>query len=165
MRPVVLMGFEMEAMEYMVWGVAGIISSRLAQPKASSQMISPFLATATDMDGISPAVTASRMVVRTSSKAGFGTVADVGTWPKMRPGNTQRRQTVAAVCLRPLTTWDIVDSRAWKRGSPKGSEHPGRGESEPSGDDGTVADEWQGGVSDSFSGTSFEDSSLPPSWM
>jgi hypothetical protein len=75
------MGFEMEAMEYMVWGVAGIMASRFAQPKDSSQITWPSLATATDMDGISPLVTASKMVARTRSKVGLGTVAVVGVWP------------------------------------------------------------------------------------
>ena len=62
--------------------MAGIIFSRFAHPKASSQMTSPSFATATDMDGISPAAMAPSIVLLTSSKLGFGTVADVGTWPR-----------------------------------------------------------------------------------
>ena len=96
MSPVVVSGFEMDAMEYIVLGVAGIIRSRSAQPKDSSQMTRPSFATATDMDGIPPPATASRIVARTSAKAGFGTVALVGSCAKTEPTDDRRRQAAAA---------------------------------------------------------------------
>jgi uncharacterized protein (UPF0254 family) len=110
MRPVVVMGFEMDAMEYMVCGVAGIMLSRLAQPKASSQMISPSWATATDIEGMSPLAMASRIVVRTGPKVGFGTVADVGTCPLAALVEDNRRHAVTAASHRALFIFFISDS-------------------------------------------------------
>jgi hypothetical protein len=52
---VAVIGFETEATEYMVCGVAPILFSMFAQPQASSQTSLPFLATATATDG-SPSV-------------------------------------------------------------------------------------------------------------
>src|SRR5260370_684443 len=49
--PVEVYGFVSDASAYTVSGVAGIIFSRSAQPNASSQMILPFLASATLTDG------------------------------------------------------------------------------------------------------------------
>ncbi len=65
-------------------------------------MIRPSFATATDMDGMSPPATASVIVAPTSSNAGLGTVAVVGTCARTEPKDDPRRQVVT-----------VAESRAW----------------------------------------------------
>ena len=52
MRPVAVKGFEVEAREYKVCGVAFKFVSRFAQPNDASQIIFPSLDAATDTDGV-----------------------------------------------------------------------------------------------------------------
>jgi hypothetical protein len=46
------MDLEMDAREYIVWDVASIFFSMLAQPKLSSHRISPFLAKVTEIERV-----------------------------------------------------------------------------------------------------------------
>src|SRR5262249_20588990 len=50
MRPVAVNGFEIDASEYMVFGVDRTFRSRSAHPNASSHTIAPCCATAMDTD-------------------------------------------------------------------------------------------------------------------
>ena len=70
MSPVAVIGFEIEASEYIVCSVAGIRRSRSAQPNPSSHTTSPPRATATAMEGWSQATSARRISSRTDKKSG-----------------------------------------------------------------------------------------------
>ena len=72
MTPVAVMGLEIDAIEYSVVGVAGVRRSMSAKPKPSSQMIRPFLATATAMDGVLVESITRRMWARRESSATAG---------------------------------------------------------------------------------------------
>ena len=62
-----VIGFEMEASEYIVCSVARMRFSRSAQPKASSHTIWPSRATATATDGVLVSMSFFSMLERTSS--------------------------------------------------------------------------------------------------
>ena len=62
MSPVAVTGLDTDAREYMVFGVALIIRSRSAHPKASSQTILPSRATATLMEATPVSLSASRIL-------------------------------------------------------------------------------------------------------
>src|SRR5688572_9962409 len=67
MTPVAVIGLEIDAIEYSVVGVAAVRRSRSAKPKPSAQMIRPFFATATAMDGVLVESITRRMWARSES--------------------------------------------------------------------------------------------------
>ena len=80
MSPVAVIGFEIEAREYMVCSVAGIRRSRSAHPNPSSHTTSPPRATATAMEGASQATSALRISSRTDEKSGAATPRPEAVW-------------------------------------------------------------------------------------
>src|SRR5688500_4386764 len=72
MTPIAVIGLEIDAIEYSVFGVAGVRRSISAKPKPSSQMILPFLATATATDGALVESITRRIWARRESSATAG---------------------------------------------------------------------------------------------
>ena len=77
MSPVAVIGLEIEARAYIVFAVAGIRFSRLAQPMASSHRIRPSFAMATATDGEPTASTIRCIAARTEAN-GSEDCADAG---------------------------------------------------------------------------------------
>ena len=79
MSPVAVIGFEIEAREYIVCSEAGIRRSRSAHPKPSSHTTSPPSPTATAMEGWSQATSAPRISSRTAEEVGAGLGLNAGS--------------------------------------------------------------------------------------